>query len=82
MPGFTFNSTILWDPKRWHRPTLEQIRQPDTVKDGFQASSFVEQAVEDESQMEGLLPDCSRIMVWKLNVESSNSFYPKMVDEE
>ncbi|XP_022750172.1 probable beta-1,4-xylosyltransferase IRX9H isoform X2 [Durio zibethinus] len=34
--GFAFNSTILWDPKRWHRPTLEQIRQLDTVKDGFQ----------------------------------------------
>ncbi|XVF35458.1 hypothetical protein REPUB_Repub18cG0147900 [Reevesia pubescens] len=75
MSGFAFNSTILWDPKRWHRPTLEPIRQLDTVKDGFQASSFIEQIVEDESQMEGLLQDCSRIMVWELNVESSNSFY-------
>ncbi|XWS17722.1 hypothetical protein CRYUN_Cryun33cG0091700 [Craigia yunnanensis] len=36
MPGFAFNSTILWDPKQWHRPTLERIRQLDTVKDGFQ----------------------------------------------
>ena len=42
----------------------------------LQASSFIEQVVEDESQMEGLLQDCSRIMVWELNVESSNSFYP------
>lgn len=38
MSGFAFNSTILWDPKRWHRPTLEPIRQLDTVKDGFQVS--------------------------------------------
>ncbi|XVE53730.1 hypothetical protein DITRI_Ditri03aG0025900 [Diplodiscus trichospermus] len=77
MPGFAFNSTILWDPKQWHRPTLEQIKQLDTVKDGFQASSFIEQVVEDESQMECLLQDRPRIMVWELNVESSNSFYPR-----
>lgn len=36
MSGFAFNSTILWDPRRWHRPTLEPIRQIDTVKAGFQ----------------------------------------------
>ncbi|KAL4302786.1 hypothetical protein GQ457_10G017910 [Hibiscus cannabinus] len=76
MPGFAFNSTILWDPKRWHRPTLEQIRQLDTVKDGFQSSSIIERVVEDESQMEGLPLDCSRIMVWELNIEASNSFHP------
>ncbi|MBA0555228.1 hypothetical protein Golob_014282 [Gossypium lobatum] len=75
-PGFAFNSTILWDPRRWHRPTLEQIRQLEKVKDGFQASSIIEQVVEDESQMEGLPQDCSRIMVWELNIES-NSFYPQ-----
>lgn len=40
MSGFAFNSTILWDPKQWHRPTLEPIRQIDTVKDGFQVSFF------------------------------------------
>lgn len=36
MSGFAFNSTILWDPKRWHRPTYVPIRQLDTVKEGFQ----------------------------------------------
>ncbi|KAM4074546.1 hypothetical protein ACB094_10G101500 [Castanea mollissima] len=36
MSGFAFNSTILWDPKRWHRPTLEPVRQLDTVNNGFQ----------------------------------------------
>ncbi|GKV03415.1 hypothetical protein SLEP1_g15720 [Rubroshorea leprosula] len=77
MSGFAFNSTILWDPKRWHRPTPEPIRQLDAVKYSFQASTFVEQVVEDENQMEGLLQDCSRIMVWHLAVASSNSFYPE-----
>ncbi|KAK5773151.1 probable beta-1,4-xylosyltransferase IRX9H [Gossypium arboreum] len=77
MSGFAFNSTILWDQKRWHRPPLEPIRQLDTVKDGFQVSSFIEQVVEDESRMEGLPLDYSRIMVWELSIESSNSFYPQ-----
>ncbi|KAH7524195.1 hypothetical protein FEM48_Zijuj06G0093500 [Ziziphus jujuba var. spinosa] len=77
LSGFAFNSTILWDPKRWHRPTLEPIRQLDKVKDGFQVSTFIERIVEDESQMEGLLQDCSRIMVWNLHLESSNSLYPE-----
>lgn len=36
MSGFAFNSTILWDPKRWQRPFSNSIRQLDTVKEGFQ----------------------------------------------
>jgi len=36
MSGFAFNSTILWDPKRWRRPTSNPIRQLDSVKEGFQ----------------------------------------------
>jgi len=39
-------------------------------------STFIEQLVEDESQMEALLQDCSRIMVWNNYLGSSNSFYP------
>ncbi|TQE02627.1 hypothetical protein C1H46_011783 [Malus baccata] len=74
--GFAFNSTILWDPKRWHRPTLEPIRQLDEGNDDFKTSTFIEQVVEDESQMEGLLHDCSRIMVWQHHRGSSNTFYP------
>ncbi|KAG6649337.1 hypothetical protein I3843_07G201500 [Carya illinoinensis] len=76
MSGFAFNSTILWDPRRWHRPTLEPIRQIDTVKAGFQVSTFIEQLVEDESQMEALLQDCSRIMVWDIYLASSTPSYP------
>jgi hypothetical protein len=42
----------------------------------LQVGSFIEQVVEDESQMEGLLEDCSRVMVWLLQLQSSNSLYP------
>jgi len=38
MSGFAFNSTILWDSKRWKRPFLNPIRQLDTIKEGFQVS--------------------------------------------
>ncbi|KAF7830123.1 putative beta-1,4-xylosyltransferase IRX9H [Senna tora] len=68
MSGFAFNSTILWDPKKWHRPTLEPIRQLDKVKEDYQVSTFIEQVVEDESQMEGLMNNCSRIMVWHIDM--------------
>ncbi|KAK3005420.1 hypothetical protein RJ639_016323 [Escallonia herrerae] len=89
MSGFAFNSTILWDRKRWHRPTLESVRQLDNVKEGFQVSflyaivvlnslvsTFIEQVLEDESQMEGLPPDCSKVMVLHSHVESWYS-YPR-----
>ncbi|KAF5196409.1 Glycosyltransferase [Thalictrum thalictroides] len=77
MSGFAFNSTILWDPKRWHRPTSDLIRQRDTVKEGFQETTFIEQVVEDESQMEAVPYDCSRIMSWHLHLEARNFVYPR-----
>lgn len=40
MSGFAFNSSILWDPDKWHRPSVDPIRQLDTVKEGFQVSSY------------------------------------------
>ncbi|XP_073123516.1 probable beta-1,4-xylosyltransferase IRX9H [Henckelia pumila] len=73
MSGFAFNSTIIWDPKRWHRTMLEPIRQLENVKDDFQASTFIEQVVEDESQMECFSLNSSEIMVWH-HVTGSNSF--------
>ncbi|KAI3907169.1 hypothetical protein MKW92_010398 [Papaver armeniacum] len=75
MSGFAFNSTIVWDPKRWHRTTLEPIRQLEKVNEDFQVSAFVEQLVEDESQMECLV-DCSKVMVWHLALEASHPLYP------
>ncbi|RAL52924.1 hypothetical protein DM860_007692 [Cuscuta australis] len=74
--GFAFNSTILWDPKRWHRPTLQPIRLIDGLRDGFQATTFIEQLVEDENQMEGIPPNCSRVMLWQFDIESSYPKYP------
>lgn len=38
LSGFAFNSTILWDPERWHRRTVEPARQLDTIRDGLQVS--------------------------------------------
>lgn len=77
MSGFAFNSSILWDPKRWKRPTANPVRQLDTVKEGFQETTFIEQLVEDESRMEGMLHGCSRIMNWHLHLEVRDLFYPK-----
>ncbi|KAK4560043.1 hypothetical protein RGQ29_009008 [Quercus rubra] len=77
MSGFAFNSTILWDPKRWKRPTSVPIRQLDSVKEGFQETTFIEQVVEDESQMEGSPPGCSRIMNWHLHLEARHFDYPR-----
>ncbi|KAB2096772.1 hypothetical protein ERO13_A01G125200v2 [Gossypium hirsutum] len=77
MSGFAFNSTILWDPKRWGRPFSNPIRQLDTVKEGFQETTFIEQVVEDESQMEGLPPGCSKVMNWHLHLDIGNVVYPK-----
>ncbi|CAI9093513.1 OLC1v1029023C1 [Oldenlandia corymbosa var. corymbosa] len=34
--GFAFNSTILWDPKRWNKPILKPVRFLHTVKEVFQ----------------------------------------------
>ncbi|KAI4316050.1 hypothetical protein L6164_024068 [Bauhinia variegata] len=77
MSGFAFNSTVLWDRKRWRRPTSSPIRQLDTVKEGFQETTFIEQLVEDESQMEGSPPDCSKIMNWHLHLDDYGLPYPR-----
>lgn len=77
MSGFAFNSTILWDPKRWQRPCSNSIRQLDTAKEGFQETTFIEQVVEDESQMEGTPPSCSRILNWHLHLDTHNLPYPR-----
>uniref|UniRef100_A0A7N0UX27 Glycosyltransferases n=2 Tax=Kalanchoe fedtschenkoi TaxID=63787 RepID=A0A7N0UX27_KALFE len=77
MSGFAFNSAILWDPKRWKRSTGTPIRQLDSVREGFQETTFIEQLVEDESQMEGILPGCATIMNWHLHLESFKQRYPK-----
>ncbi|KAK4353271.1 hypothetical protein RND71_028789 [Anisodus tanguticus] len=89
LSGFAFNSTILWDPKKWHRPTSDPIRQLDNVKEGFQLevgnllsdylqeTTFIEQIVEDESQMEAIPPGCSRVLNWHLHLEARGLVYPR-----
>jgi hypothetical protein len=43
----------------------------------LQETTFIEQVVEDESQMEGIPPGCSRIMNWHLHLEARHFFYPR-----
>ncbi|KAJ3699489.1 hypothetical protein LUZ61_003194 [Rhynchospora tenuis] len=63
--GFGFNSSILWDPERWGRPTS----QPDTSQDSMR---FVQELVlQDEAKLKGIPPDCSQVMVWHLHTSSS-----------
>ncbi|VAH79114.1 unnamed protein product [Triticum turgidum subsp. durum] len=38
--GFAFNSTILWDPKRWKSPTVGSIILHSGGRGGLQVSSF------------------------------------------
>ncbi|GLT89705.1 hypothetical protein SLE2022_076810 [Rubroshorea leprosula] len=60
--SFAFNSSILWDPERWGRPTS-------SVQETSQNSlKFVKQVVlEDETKLNGIPPeDCSKIMLWRL----------------
>ncbi|KAK8934848.1 putative beta-1,4-xylosyltransferase IRX9H [Platanthera zijinensis] len=77
MSGFAFNSTMIWDPKRWFPGAPNSARQLDTVKEGFQETTFIEQLVEDESQMEGLPNSCANIMNWHLHLEARHLGYPR-----
>ncbi|KAK3145376.1 hypothetical protein QOZ80_4AG0328260 [Eleusine coracana subsp. coracana] len=77
MSGFAFNSTMLWDPRLRSHLAWNSIRHPDTAKEGFEGTTFVEQLVEDESQMEGIPDDCSLIMNWHVPSGSGNLAYPK-----
>ncbi|XP_020592369.1 probable beta-1,4-xylosyltransferase IRX9H [Phalaenopsis equestris] len=77
MSGFAFDSTIIWDPKRWYLGASNSARQLDTVREGFQETTFIEQLVEDETQMEGLPHFCSKIMNWHLHLEAKHLVYPK-----
>uniref|UniRef100_A0A0D9W1R1 Glycosyltransferases n=1 Tax=Leersia perrieri TaxID=77586 RepID=A0A0D9W1R1_9ORYZ len=77
MSGFAFNSTMLWDPKLRSHLAWNSIRHPEMVKESLQGSMFVEQLVEDESQMEGIPADCSQIMNWHVPFGSESVVYPK-----
>ncbi|KAG8077530.1 hypothetical protein GUJ93_ZPchr0007g3766 [Zizania palustris] len=74
--GFAFNSTILWDTQRWSSPTLESIIVHSGGRGGLQESRFIEKLVEEESQMEGLGDNCTRVMVWNFELEPPQVNYP------
>ncbi|XVF76494.1 hypothetical protein PTKIN_Ptkin13bG0270800 [Pterospermum kingtungense] len=59
--SFAFNSSILWDPERWGRPTSVQGTSQNSLK-------FVKEVVlEDETKLKGIPPEeCSKIMLWRL----------------
>lgn len=45
---------------------------------GFsQETTFLEQMVEDESQMEGVPAGCSKILNWHLHLDARGLFYPR-----
>ncbi|CAN8287406.1 unnamed protein product [Cochlearia groenlandica] len=60
--SFAFNSSILWDPERWGRPSSVQGTKQDSIK-------YVKRVVlEDDTKLKGLpAQDCSKIMLWRLN---------------
>ncbi|OWM82384.1 probable beta-1,4-xylosyltransferase IRX9 [Punica granatum] len=57
--SFSFNSSILWDPERWGRPSSSQAVAQVSVK-------FVKEIVhEDEASVKGISGEkCSRILMW------------------
>ncbi|XP_059428004.1 beta-1,4-xylosyltransferase IRX9 [Corylus avellana] len=61
--SFGFNSSILWDPERWGRPSAVQKYSQNSMR-------FVKQVVlEDETKLKGIPPeDCSKIILWRLQL--------------
>ncbi|KAG5385347.1 hypothetical protein IGI04_036817 [Brassica rapa subsp. trilocularis] len=43
----------------------------------FQETTFIEQVVADESDMQGVPPDCSRILNWHLHLDAGDIPYPQ-----
>ncbi|CAI0472397.1 unnamed protein product [Linum tenue] len=66
--GFAFNSSILWDPERWGRPSSSQRTSQNSIK-------FVKEAaldVEGETKLKGIpAQECSKIMVWRLRLPAT-----------
>ncbi|KAF8101831.1 hypothetical protein N665_0201s0144 [Sinapis alba] len=67
--SFAFNSSILWDPERWGRPSSVEGTKQDSIK-------YVKQVVlEDDTKLKGLpAQDCSKIMLWRLNFPTRTRF--------
>lgn len=64
--GFGFNSSVLWDPERWGRPTSF----PDNSQD---SARYVHEAIlEDKTKVKAIPSSCSRIMLWHLEIQSGS----------
>ncbi|KAJ4844733.1 Beta-1,4-xylosyltransferase irx9 [Turnera subulata] len=60
--SFGFNSSILWDPERWGRPSSVQHTTQNSIK-------FVKQVALEDEKLKGIPPeDCSKIMLWRLQL--------------
>ncbi|EEF37140.1 beta-1,3-glucuronyltransferase, putative [Ricinus communis] len=68
--SFAFNSSILWDPERWGRPSSVPHTSQNSIK-------FVKQvALEDETKLKGIPPEeCSKIMLWQLKFPIEKESY-------
>ncbi|XP_031271116.1 probable beta-1,4-xylosyltransferase IRX9 [Pistacia vera] len=64
--SFGFNSSILWDPERWGRPSSVQQTSQNSIK-------FVKQVVlEDETKLKGIPPGDAQKSAWSLNYQGSS----------
>ncbi|KAI8013169.1 putative beta-1,4-xylosyltransferase IRX9 [Camellia lanceoleosa] len=66
--SFAFNSSILWDPERWGRPSSVQDTTQNTIK-------FVKNEVlEEETQLIGIPAEgCSKIMLWDVHIPTGTT---------
>lgn len=59
---FAFNSSILWDPERWGRPSSILDTSQDSIK-------FVQEVVlEDDTKLKAIPHDCSQVRLWQLHI--------------
>ncbi|KAI3442968.1 Glycosyltransferase [Psidium guajava] len=75
--SFAFNSSILWDPERWGRPSSGQPNSQDSIK-------FVKEVVhEDETKVKGLPGEkCSKIMLWHLRYPPTRRLRPSTASSD
>ncbi|XAR50992.1 1,4-beta-D-xylan synthase [Bertholletia excelsa] len=66
--SFAFNSSILWDPERWGRPSSSQSTSQDAVK-------FVKkEVVKEETKLTGIpAKGCSKILLWNVHVPAAKA---------
>lgn len=75
--GFAFNSSLMWESSGEGRRRSGPVRFRDNIKEGFQETTFMEQLVGSEAEMEGLADGCREVLVWHMRAEAArDSVYP------